>query len=409
MASAARQRRRAPAPLDPWTRWAYAPHTVSLMAVGLAALAWKSGALEPRPEDMNTMDMGRRGALGAALVVVLHSLAHGPPSHFIRPHPAWYRLLHGVATCYACALVFVMCHSTSEARQLMRYLDPSLGKPLEEFSYGADCRVHTPGHPDGPFAGVKATVLDRFVIAHILGWWGKAVALRDYRVLWTVSVMFELLELTFKHWLKNFNECWWDSWVLDVMLCNWLGMKLGMWTVRQWETDGTYEWLGLSKTPGGLAKLKRAALQFTPVRVEPFDWGYTSTPKRFLQTALLVAGVLAMELNAFFLKTILWVGPEHALNGLRLWLWFFLSMPAVREYYVFITFGGGLWSMNKIGPYAWLALLLTALETMVIVKHGKGQFPDPWPPEVVRAWSAVAAVGTVLLVAWQARRLMGRV
>lgn len=26
-----------------------------------------------------------------------------------------------------------------------------------------------------------------------------------------------------QHMLPNFNECWWDSWVLDVLVCNSLG------------------------------------------------------------------------------------------------------------------------------------------------------------------------------------------
>jgi Phosphatidyl serine synthase len=36
------------------------------------------------------------------------------------------------------------------------------------------------------------------------------------------------MELTFQHMLPNFNECWWDSWILDVALCNFLGMWAGM-------------------------------------------------------------------------------------------------------------------------------------------------------------------------------------
>ena len=30
-----------------------------------------------------------------------------------------------------------------------------------------------------------------------------------------------------QHWLPNFNECWWDSWVLDVALCNAIGIFTG--------------------------------------------------------------------------------------------------------------------------------------------------------------------------------------
>ena len=41
------------------------------------------------------------------------------------------------------------------------------------------------------------------------------------------SILFELMEKTFKHYLPNFNECWWDSWVLDVAICNALGIVTG--------------------------------------------------------------------------------------------------------------------------------------------------------------------------------------
>jgi hypothetical protein len=31
--------------------------------------------------------------------------------------------------------------------------------------------------------------------------------------------------LCMQHMLPNFNECWWDSWVLDVLICNSLGER----------------------------------------------------------------------------------------------------------------------------------------------------------------------------------------
>ena len=42
-----------------------------------------------------------------------------------------------------------------------------------------------------------------------------------------MSIAFELCEKTFKHWLPNFNECWWDSWLLDVAICNAFGIYMG--------------------------------------------------------------------------------------------------------------------------------------------------------------------------------------
>eukprot|EP01018_Ginkgo_biloba_P010940 Gb_17542 [translate_table: standard] len=38
--------------LDPWTAWAYRPHTISLLLVGACLLIWASGALNPeKPSD----------------------------------------------------------------------------------------------------------------------------------------------------------------------------------------------------------------------------------------------------------------------------------------------------------------------------------------------------------------------
>ena len=51
----------------------------------------------------------------------------------------------------------------------------------------------------------------------------QALIIRDYPLLWTLSIGFELMELTFQHMLPNFNECWWDSWILDVAVCNFIG------------------------------------------------------------------------------------------------------------------------------------------------------------------------------------------
>jgi len=44
------------------------------------------------------------------------------------------------------------------------------------------------------------TVFDEFFVGHILGWFGKAIALRDRRLLWAYSILFELMEMTFQHW-----------------------------------------------------------------------------------------------------------------------------------------------------------------------------------------------------------------
>lgn len=93
---------------------------------------------------------------------------------------------------------------------------------MADRTYAADCRLLLPGGAIN-WATLRATVVDEFVLAHALGWFAKALVLRNPLLLWSASVGFELLELSFRHMLPNFNECWWDSWLLDVAICNQLG------------------------------------------------------------------------------------------------------------------------------------------------------------------------------------------
>ena len=338
-------------------------------------------------------------------MLVLYCAIQGPDSLFIRPHPTFWKVVHGVSIVYLLALVFVLFQSTGTVRALLKELDPELGVPLPEQSYAADCRLYTPEDPHSRFARLKEVVFDIFVVAHVLGWIGKALVLRDYKILWAISVMFELMELTFRHWLLNFNECWWDSWVLDVAVCNFLGMWIGMQVVQRLEGK-RYDWAGLSKLPGVFPKLNRAVWQFTPEYWHPRAWCVFASPTRLLQTLVIVGLVLTFELNAFWLKTIFWLQPEHPYNTYRLLLWFFFAMPAVHEYYVFISEADRV-PVNKMGPYAWTSIFIATTEILVIYKHSRGLFPAPWPPEVVRAWSIAGTAFVAGLATWQALRSAG--
>lgn len=74
--------------------------------------------------------------------------------------------------------------------------------------------------------------LDIFILGHFFGWWCKAILFRHAGISWAVSVGFELVELSFQHWLPNFYECWWDHIILDVLVCNAVGIVLGTLTCR---------------------------------------------------------------------------------------------------------------------------------------------------------------------------------
>lgn len=67
---------------------------------------------------------------------------------------------------------------------------------------------------------IYEAVFDVHFIAHLAGWWFKMIVIRDVKMAWIISASFELIEISLRHWLANFHECWWDhvSFFLSVYL-----------------------------------------------------------------------------------------------------------------------------------------------------------------------------------------------
>lgn len=123
--------------------------------------------------------------------------------------------------------------------------------------------------------------LDGFVPAHFIGWYLKTLMIRDWWMCSIVSVMFEFLEYSLEHQLPNFSECWWDHWIMDVLVCNGLGIYCGMKTL-EWLSLKTYKWQGLWNIPTYKGKMKRIAFQFTPYSWVRFEWRPASSLRRWL-------------------------------------------------------------------------------------------------------------------------------
>lgn len=169
---------------------------------------------------------------------------------------------------------------------------------------------------------------DVFVPTHFFGWWIKTLIFRDWWLCTVISIMFEILEYSLEHQLPNFSECWWDhvgslslnlslncqqrdiqamhtkakalrclsvyrlsinvipvslfflliaaslifsQWVMDALICNGLGIFLGMVTLKYLSMK-PYNWRGLYNIPTYRGKLKRVIAQFGPHSWIEFDW-----------------------------------------------------------------------------------------------------------------------------------------
>ncbi|CAD7702558.1 unnamed protein product [Ostreobium quekettii] len=397
--------------LDPRTAFLYTPHTVTCLVLGIGLIVYKSRVFDvPLPPDDEearqefSTENARRGIWAVMFVFMGYSILQSPSTAMIRPHPSFWRLVNSVAVMYLMFMVWLLFQDVNDARQFLKHLSEELGREQPERPYGGNCQLWIEGKGVN-WVAIQETVLDEFVVAHILGWWAKAVMIRNHSLLWVLSIGFELLELTFQHMLPNFNECWWDSWILDVATCNLLGIAMGMWTVHYFDSAySTYNWRGISEQPTLAAKAKRSFLQFLPHSWDNFDWGMYSGPTRCIAVFAMVAVLLAVEVQAFFLKYILWVPPRNLLNTYRLLIWFAVGLPAVREYYEFLEGRAPEGTIfNKLGVFAWLATATCLVETLVCIKFGKGLFTAAWPPSVVLCWTVGALALVATLVVWSLR------
>ena len=178
-----------------------------------------------------------------------------PAGPYIRPHPICWRLLFGLSFLYMLALVLLLFQTADEARHLLTYIDPKLGVPMQSRDYATECELTF---------DVVYSVMDRFVLAHFIGWMAKALIIRSRPVLYLLSFGWEAIELATKYFIPNFAECWWDSILLDLIICNAGGIELGLYLCKKFEIRKAH-WAGIYSIKGMTGKVKRFALQFTPV------------------------------------------------------------------------------------------------------------------------------------------------
>ncbi|XP_078356561.1 phosphatidylserine synthase 2-like, partial [Oculina patagonica] len=144
-------------------------HTVTVLLIMLCVLVYV-GAFE-KPNENGEYN-AKRGLIACIAVFLLFGVTQISDGPFKRPHPAFWRLILCLSVVYELSLIFLLFQTADDARQLLKYLDDDLGKPLPEQSYGEDCRLYTPGHPKGSFHTFLEKC-DVFLPAHFFGWWAK--------------------------------------------------------------------------------------------------------------------------------------------------------------------------------------------------------------------------------------------
>jgi phosphatidylserine synthase 2 len=138
--------------IDPRTRFLYTPHTVTFLLLGLAVLIYVAHPFHPDPRPADPEAAAAVGYLNAktgiwAIILVFlgYSVVQGPTPPMVRPHPAFWRLVHGIMVVYLLFMVYMLMQNVHDARQFLKHLYPELGVELPERHYGTDCRLWVPG------------------------------------------------------------------------------------------------------------------------------------------------------------------------------------------------------------------------------------------------------------------------
>nr|CAG4636979.1 EOG090X05CZ [Ceriodaphnia reticulata]SVE72908.1 EOG090X05CZ [Ceriodaphnia reticulata] len=338
----------------------YKPHTITLLTA-LSSVLLYSAFTRNDDDFRENVWAGVRCVIFIFLVISVLAFPNGP---FTRPHPAVWRMVFGLSVLYLMALQFFLFQNYQSVRSILVWTDPS----LENFhidmdkEYGVNCS-------DISLERIWGHV-DVFAASHFFGWIMKALLVRHYGILWTISVMWEITEIAFAHLLPNFVECWWDAIILDILLCNGLGIWVGMKLCHYLEMR-EYKWESIKELHSTSDKIKRAVLQFTPESWTHVRWlDPHSSYMRFLAVCQLVVFWQITELNTFFLKHIFELPPSHMLNLWRLVVVGLIVAPSVRQYYTYVTDA----RCTRVGTQCWVFGAILFTEMIICIKFGKDIF-----------------------------------
>ena len=407
------------------------------------------------PMSSNAFDV-QQGLCFVILFVLGYFVTQSRDGVLIRPHPAVWRFVHGMGIVYVMLLLAMLPFQPKDMREMLRTLiSPSLGNVSVNTDYGVDCRF--------TWTNFSTQFFEFFTLSHMLGYVVKALVYRDWLLLLTHSVLFELIEISFAHLLPNFNECWWDHFILDVFGANLLGSFIGMKLVTILEQRGgkQVEWErmpALQHLRGAQRKARRILLQFTPLTWDANKWELTHNSTHFMAAVIVVCCGLSVETCIFFLKYFLWVEMSNRYVFVIMATKAALTAHAYREWYVYIVqdddrhekneemdgkLGGGggggggetrrkrstmkgkeckknetSWNASlrkslrkgkrtqRLGQNAWLCIAVIVAELAVCIKWSIDPgFEQPYPPRAVSAaWSSFFLLASV----WYHRRFKQR-
>lgn len=344
-------------------------------------------------DRFDTVDEKIRAGIMALNVVGLFLAFISLPRIKIGPLPIqlFFKTVQAAVFVYFVNLVFLIMFDKEMTKYILTAFDAKLGEPLQERDYASDCRLYTPENPTSKFANLTGTI-DMFISAHFIGWLVKSLIYRNNIMCWTLSIGFEIYELTFRHWLPNFYECWWDHLLLDVFGCNLAGILLGSYIQKKFNMEKFHWFFEPNEKSEQLSYLRRFWFALTEVEdyVINHKWHFLASPSNFFTVIFIVWQSSLVDLSYFFNKRQLSIPPSHILPTLRTFPVGFYSIAVVYQIYYYARNK----SPDKKLPFdIVLAQMLQIAEIILFVKNFRPEIYLASTPFYITAfWSAVGVI-----------------
>ena len=303
-----------------------------------------------------------------------------------------YRLLQALALTYTLNILLWALMSPEMLSSFIKILDPSLANSTyQERDFSIDCRLYTPENPESNFANLRDTI-DVFVSGHLVGWLVKSLIFRNNIMAWTMSILFEIHEFSLKHWLPNFNECWWDHLFLDLFGMNLLGLLLGTYIMSKYSIKQYHWFFDPTDDSEKLPYFRRFFYSFTAVGdyVSNHKWHFLARPKSFLAVSWVVLLASVTDLNWFFLKNALNLAPSQIFMGIRMWIVGFYSVIVMYDFHKWVKRTG---KKRRMSFNMVLGHSLLFLEAIVFWKNKRPGFFDEVTPFKIKVfWGGLTGI-----------------
>eukprot|EP00050_Salpingoeca_kvevrii_P014226 m.33995 g.33995 ORF g.33995 m.33995 type:complete len:253 (-) comp5638_c0_seq3:877-1635(-) len=155
--------------------------------------------------------------VAVAVVFLMYCILQVRDGLVFRPHPAVWRVIHGMGVIYVLLLVALSVQDLETARFWVR---STVGETRDDL-YTAppeplNCTISA--------ESVWTQLTSLWFKAHVFGWTAKMILLRNFTLCMVWSILFEFLEISLQFIIPEFQECWWDSIFLDALGANLLGL-----------------------------------------------------------------------------------------------------------------------------------------------------------------------------------------